>query len=148
MQKILTYYKLTLLTSVAVVIILMCSFLLLFKNITSSNFSGIYILKGSVPIWLSIVFTILDVAFISNYHHTEEIYLERGISIKRRERRRLSRAQRCITDILKVFSITVIIICIVSASQMVNKVMIEGVIVYALLLLVGICHLYNAIRKT
>ena len=94
MKQLLVYYKLILLDSVVCLITVILGAMLVFKNITASNMSEIIILGFILPLFMSLLFTILDLAFISNCVNLDDIYSSEFPKTTRRKR--LTKAQRLI----------------------------------------------------
>jgi len=138
MKQLLVYYKLILLDSVVCLITVILGAMLVFKNITASNMSEIIILGFILPLFMSLLFTILDLAFISNCVNLDDIYSSEFPKTTRRKR--LTKAQRLILKNLNVYSSLIIVTSIIIIFFMNSKSIIDGIILYELILVLGICH--------
>lgn len=146
MKKILVYYKLVLLTSIAVVVATMCSFAIMFKNFISSSVTSWTLLFSMMPVIATLTLIILDATYISTCRSYDGTYLgEYRLSFVKKGKS--NRFQRMTEDVVKIIALILIVLSIIVLIFAISQPMIEGIISYSLLLIVGVSHLYMANKK-
>jgi hypothetical protein len=135
------------LTSIAVVISMLCGVVMAFKNYLLLDGSQFIMIAATVPIISTLVFIIMDVAYISNCRDLGDFHLEQysRISIKMGK---TSKIQHGISNIIYFFSIILIIVSIMMISYMVSNAIKEGIIAYVTVLILGASHLYMTNKKS
>ncbi len=138
MKRILVYYKLTLITSVSIVILTICGLIAIINNFTQQENINLFIFPISLPIVSALVFIILDVLLISNSIN-EKIYKdEYPLTLKRT--RRLNKLKHVLSDLLFIFSLIIIVVSMFMIFVMFSKFATVGSALYIVLLILGFCH--------
>jgi|GEM_PF-2663067 len=129
MRIIRSYYRLIILDSVEIFITTICGIILTFNNLSISNITELIILGFILPIAMSLLLTVLDVAFISHRFNINKMRILR-----------LTKAQRHIARNINAFSSLIMVISLMMAAFMYSISAIYGVISYSSLLVLCICH--------
>lgn len=147
MKRLLIYYKLVMLDSVAFVGIFISSVLTLIASIQYVSPEKMYAFGLIVPLCFALLFILLDVSYIATCRDYDEEYINVYLLANRLKKRKLTKYPRNIQSIITAFSTLGIIIsiCLILAIRL--NYIIGGILPYVFITVLGIVHLYEVNKK-
>jgi|GEM_PF-2743942 len=142
MKQTLVYYKLIVLDSISIVLSLLLGLIILLKNVYVVDITGFFLLGCIIPIILELSFIIFDVTLVNKSRNEDDIDLGKYQLIFIRGKRRLTKSQKTVLKNLNVLSSLVVLISLIMIFFFNSKSIIEGIILYSLLIIISGCHFY------
>lgn len=147
MKQFLIHFKLVMLDSFSIVIVFICGLEILFTNIVSLKFDPTYVLLGTIPAVLTLMFTILDVFAISCYRELRAEDFDTYRLVPSVEKTRPIRVMRTVMKLIKFIAVLAIIISIVIGLYALALSIKTAIVAYVILLFLAASHFYAVTRK-